>query len=656
MTLNTCDPKTSDSSGRCQASWDGQTLRLDAGTIQRQWASTPYGLRCNALSTHVNNQSNTWVDHTNAAQSDFTLPSHGLSLLAIDQVLIGQGNDNNYTSNYLEIIIDYAGEYGTCRQTIWAWHNIGIRIAFELQMHQGKQEQHLALLEQLQLKHEPNQALLWGYYNDTQNRNTPGTPILKQEHLNQKHWSNDWASGCALLGNEHALIMVKESHKCVNQSGIDSGTFEQDGNQIRLTGWGIPTQEVSAHTPQKSWATWYITADNNESAIASAVRRFDRCRYPCNLETDAYIIANTWGSGEIGDPRPEAPGNASRRAAHEDVVLQEIESCGDLGIDVLQIDDGWQSSDDTTYVPGERGWHPHPDCWPTGWNTAVQASKKHNVRLGLWAAAEEISYDELVSNWTLGDFRQYKLDFAHFNKHEELHAVIDRCRSFITLTNFQCRVNWDVTENLPRFGYYYGRELGAIYLANRKPEKPVSTVYEPWHMLSDVWEMAKFLPIKQFQITCQNPLHTNHSTEAHKHDISYGLAISCVGIPLCFHRTSLYTEEQRNSVRDWLRGYQCHKHNLHLADCEPVGEKPNNKSWTGFHYALQAKNGYLMAFRELHDERPNHGLHVPALANSHLHFHDCHNGKQWEVQVDDSGFIPLAHKTAQASLLYYQKR
>ena len=406
----------------------------------------------------------------------------------------------------------------------------------------------------------------------------------------------------------------------------------------------------------RSWATWYIPAANDKRAIAAACRLFDRTRFPCNLDTDAYVIANTWGSGHFGNPEPDKPGRPERRSARENVVLQEIASCGDLGIDVLQIDDGWQTPADKHWDPGTHGWHPHPQCWPKGWSSAVQAADDAQVTLGLWAPAQEISYDELVSNWQAGGFQQYKLDFAVFKTNTALNAVIDKCRQFISRTGHQTRVNWDVTENPPRFGYYYGRDLGAIFLANRKPDIPESTIYEPWFMLRDVWEMARYLPVKQFQISCQNPLHTDKRTEAHKHDISYGLAISCVGLPLCFHRTSLYTDEQRDSVRNWLRGYQAHKNNLHLSDCEPIGDAPSNASWSGFHYRLDDKRGYFLVFRELHNTETDYQMHVPGFANTQLHLQDCHSGQQWQAALGEESLLALhSDHAARAQLISYSR-
>ena len=80
-----------------------------------------------------------------------------------------------------------------------------------------------------------------GYYNQTQQRNKPETELLREETYAQPRGEIevcDWASiYCAEEGGE-GVCLVKESHKCVNQQGVNTGQFRMDAGGISNTGWG----------------------------------------------------------------------------------------------------------------------------------------------------------------------------------------------------------------------------------------------------------------------------------------------------------------------------------------------------------------------------------------------------------------------------------
>lgn len=110
--------------------------------------------------------------------------------------------------------------------------------------------------------------------------------------------------------------------------------------------------------------------------------RFVVCVYPVGPR-DIYIQANTWGRSQ---GRLE-----HREAASEKNVLTEIDSCADLGIDVLQIDDGWQGD-------GYDSWKPAPQRYPAGWERVRARAEERGVKLGLWMAAMPPGLEDLIRN------------------------------------------------------------------------------------------------------------------------------------------------------------------------------------------------------------------------------------------------------------------
>jgi hypothetical protein len=145
--------------------------------------------------------------------------------------------------------------------------------------------------------------------------------------------------------------------------------------------------------------------------------------------------------------------------------LAELESQADLGIDIQQIDDGWQGHDFKNWRP-IKDFELKPDdaiypqyksdrypVYPNGWDKVRQYAKQKGVKLGLWAAVT-ITAEDLTWNYDHGDFRYYKLDYAHLPTMGEVENLMQRARKLIRHSDHKVRINWDVTERNPRVGYF----------------------------------------------------------------------------------------------------------------------------------------------------------------------------------------------------------
>jgi hypothetical protein len=194
------------------------------------------------------------------------------------------------------------------------------------------------------------------------------------------------------------------------------------------------------------------------------------------------------------------PQRPARDLSAEDIVLKEIDSQADLGIDVQQIDDGWQAPVDGRSWQCEQ-WRPHPEGYPEGWKRVVERAREKGVTWALWAAAQQIPLEDLQRNFDTAGFRHYKLDFANLPDRDAIDALVDKVRAFVGYTGHTVRVNWDVTENPPWYGYFLAREYGLLYLENRKPVWPLSTVYRPHTVLRDTWQLARYIGLNQIQLS-----------------------------------------------------------------------------------------------------------------------------------------------------------
>jgi len=458
-----------------------------------------------------------------------------------------------------------------------------------------------------------------GYYNDTQHRHEPDKHLLREEAV--EPGSIDWASVLCREATHGGIALAKESHKCVNQPGVDTGAFVAGAGGIAVTGWGVGRADLRADEWRWAWATWMVgyalpvgppragrlapvsLADARELGL----KQFERVRYPVRADLDLYSKANTWGSG--------LDGAASMARAAETEVLAEIDSVAELGLDQLQIDDGWQ----TGRMPGrqapEREWVVRPDWYPQGWKNVVDRAREKRVALGIWHAARA-PLAALKHNYDTGHFVGWKLDFANLGQYDGAWSYLAKGRDFVAYTGHRVRVNWDVTENAPRFGYFWAGECGNVWLANRKPQQPANVVPRPWLMLRELWEISRYLNLNKFELPVQNFAMVNRElSDAHLHSDTYATALGLGGIPVFFQTTRLLTPAQRTETKALLEVYKRVRGELFASYILPIGDEPSNAGWSGLQW-VRPDSGefYLLVFRERLNAEPNRTLTLRWLA------------------------------------------
>lgn len=586
-------------------------LEISNGDLYRKWKLTEYGLLTTAITDLKTGQE--WGDLDSNLNCDWELPTDGNptgKLVSIDAI---ESDDEGFTSEHIRIECRFKYDQAQIDliYVLWFYHNVsGMRTQFKVKSLSATAAENWSRQGQPVPKRiDALPATLngftrryFGYYSDTQNRNDPFLDILKEEisehKLRHPEWIT-WANAVCLEDKANGIAMVKESHKCVNHPGHNSGMFVADPeNGMLNTGWGILANEIPTDRFTESWATWLFCWSDADHNRETAFKRFDRLRYPINADRDVYMQANTWGSTSDTE--------SARRAAGEESVLQEIQCCAEIGIDVLQVDDGWQTPDPGSWNPEEGlGWRPHPSVYPDGWRNVVKASNEAGVKLGLWAAAAPISLEELIDNYEKGGFVQYKLDFAHLDSRVKLDELMSKARKFILSAGHQARVNWDLTEINPRYGYFFAREYGTIYLENRKPVGPCSAIYRPDTILRDIWQISKYINLSKFQATYQNiDMTITELSNAKYYTHSYCFAITMMATPLFFQETKYLSEAAKDELRPLIDAYKAVRKEIFAGTSYPIGEKPNGANWTGFqNIDGSGKKGYLTIFRELDNEQ-----------------------------------------------------
>lgn len=628
-------------------------LTVANGLIERQWRWTGKGFLTTRLAS-VSSQK-VWTQAVSSIESDWLLPGYDTpqeaELLSVKSCV---GDDEGFTSEHVAVVAEmaYAAAKIKLRFTVWIYPETpGMRTQLYVKGTQGyDSEAGDAVLmvshrfDFIPVNFDGLRRRMFGYYNETQQRNDTCEDILKEESISHSLKNREfhaWPSVLCLENEQEGIALVNENHKCPNQFGYDCGLFICDADVgLSNHGWGLRANEID-DTWRQAWASWCIVYTQADRGCETALKRFDAARYPLDEGRDIYVQANTWGSSITGEE--------SRLAAIESEVLKELESCADLGIDTLQIDDGWQvAPGHRSHNPEENGWHPHPESYPEGWTNVKKRSQELGVKLGLWAAAMPVSLEELKRNYQEGGFLTYKLDFADLKSNENIRALTQKVRDFIKCTGHAVRVNWDVTEVSRRYGYFFAREYGCLYLANRKPVSPPSTTYRPHTMLRDLWQLSRYINVRKIQGSIQNVDRVNQQlSDANQHPQDYCVAITLMGTPLFFQQTAYYTEEARKQIRPLLAVYKEHQKAIFRGAVYPVGSKPDNYSWAGFqsHNAV-SNSGYLTIFRELNNEEPTFEMKLEFLAGRSLSITNLMDKKQRVVTVGADGMVEFAIEQA----------
>jgi hypothetical protein len=630
-------PKLNEQLGAASVRTKGNGLTVSTGSITRRWQWTGSGFSTVEVLAADGNSVATGAG--GASDWDLGLSGKGrlISLKAF------RDDDEHFTSEHLAVKAEIAyGKTLQLKYVIWAYPGApGLRTQLWLKAPGKVSNLQPGISEQLMLTGALKRATAWGYEAGLKADVTP-YEILKTDSLGADA-SIDLRSGLMCEFDGGGLILVKESHihtKLGKQGrGVATGSFVRRDNHLVVTGLGLTPADVDKDYTF-CWANWIIAYAGGDVDAQLSLKQFDRLRYPVNPGRAVFIMANTWGSEDMKAQ--------CLFKAREENVLKEIESCADLGVELLQIDDGWQ---DKTWAPApsaiatakkvklpkatqpkrkkaKRRKAPAKeaqtdevsghltllngkqvpatyDVYPNGFGKVRKAAKAAGIKLGLWHAWRA-PLGALKRNFDNGDFCAYKLDFAHLGTKADLDGLYYKARSLVEHSGYTVSVNWDVTEPKPRMGFYFGRDCGNLYLTNRKASTVRERVlYNPWQILRDGWELAHYMNLNKIQLTYQNRDLTPETarTDALKYPHDYNMAITLMSSPILFTETQMIKPEARNAIRPLITAFKRERAEMYKGYVFPIGRKPDNAQWTGFqNHNPDTGNGYLTIFRELNSK------------------------------------------------------
>lgn len=583
---------------------------------------------------------------------------------------ITQSDDDGFSSKYLEVVstVNYPAAALVVQHVIWVYPGAtGIRTQLRVKAMDGYKPAGATAADQtvksfggtiirpgarvdlLPLDFSVrNHRRYWGIFNDPGNRLHTSMPMLEEKVIHGfplfQPEAITWASGEAVDFDGAGVMVVKESPKAVNQMAHLTGGFFSGAQGLQVTGWGLAPEEILPDRFRDSWATWTIVYSGDNDGMQRALKEFDAVRYPVMPERDAIILSNTWG--------PANPGGAQFTA--EDVVLKEIPALAELGVDALQIDDGWQKAGGG---PGASNFLPK---YTNGWKDIKAAADKHDIRLGLWVAIRNANLDDLKTDIDQLGYVTWKADFDHLANRGDYEARIAKYRAVMKhawgKTQFTLCPEYDD----PRYGWYYCKEYGSIYFQNIQENLPAHLTFVPFQVLRQHWFMAKYFPSNKLQVMLQNPKRVNAgSSDANQHGHGYCFAMGLPFVPCFFQLAENLDAGGKQEIKAIIAAYKNARADIFTSTTYPIGDEPDNASWTGFQMTSTstANTGHLLVFRELHNPQATAKVRLKFLAGKSLAVTNLLTGENSTLAVAADGTTTFTiPQAADFRLLHYRVR
>ena len=477
---------------------------------------------------------------------------------------------------------------------------------------------------------QPNQRRYFGYYNDPGNRLPQDRPMLEENVVTGypvfQPETIKWASGVAIEygapGNSEGVIMVKESPKTVNHPSWNTGAFFTGPEGIVNTGWGLSAGEIPADRFRDTWASWCIVYSGGNDGLQMALKTFDAARYPVFPARDMFILSNTWG--------PANP--CGNQFAKEDFVLKEIEAEGQLGIDVMQIDDGWQKNA-TTFLPH----------YTHGWKDIKAAADKAGMRMGLWVDIRKGTVPHMFQDLDELGFISWKADFDSLTNRDEYDARLARYREVMKHAWMKTQFTLCPEYNDPRYGWYFAREYGSTYFQNIQEGQLPHLTMVPFQVLRQHWLLSKYLPSNKLQVLLQNPKRVVRPdlSDAREHGHGYCFAMGLPFVP-CFFQSAQYLDDAgKTELAELIKGFKTCREDIFTSTTFPIGDEPCNAAWTGFQMVSTRRDGgHLLLFRERHNTESKNSVKLKFLAGKTLTLTDIlHDVAPRTVAVGADGSV-----------------
>lgn len=374
--------------------------------------------------------------------------------------------------------------------------------------------------------------------------------------------------------------------------------------------WDAET--FALHGDRYPWAV--IGFDGGWMGLTRALHLFQRelrCVVPGR---DGLALSNTWGDRNRD------------QALNESFMLEEIDIASSLGIDVCQIDDGWQRGVTVNSVKARESggvwegyyaanagfWEVHPGRFPNGLSPLVARAAEKQVGLGLWFSPDSSNdfanwrrdvdtvcrlQREFGVNWIKVDGVKSRTRAGEANLRCFFHEALERTGGKLTF-------DLDVTAEI-RPGYFGMPEFGTLFVENRYSDW---RRWWPYATFRNLWELSRAVPPVRLRFECLNPernqdKYGNDPLAPYHYRMDWIFASIMVSSPLLWCELSGLSAKCRAELKEILALWRNFRDELHAGVAWPVGPCPDGTTTSGFFTATTDQSiCHLILLRDLDRE------------------------------------------------------
>ncbi len=428
-------------------------------------------------------------------------------------------------------------------------------------------------------------------------------------------WSKNYQGSIFIVDEftkNQAIMLIKEAPCKIAQTGnSDFDFFFNKYRTVAITGIGLSFDkpfDISSDVPL--YSATVVVGDKN-----SVIKDYHEyyLRGVSKVQRDPQILSNTWGDGHADS------------SICSEFMLKELETAGYLGVDIVQLDDGWQKGHTAgSHVKtggaqiGEGMYDQQKDFWdvrdtfPNGLAPILEKAKELGVEIGLWYscdATDDYKYlqtdiKNVIELYNKHGVSTFKIDGIRIKNKTCENNVYKILSEIQNGTDNKIKINMDITAG-KRFGYLYNREFGNLFLENRFTR---ARTYYPYRTLKNLWELSKYVPTQRFQIEVANvssnlDKYEGDSLAVNSYSQDYAFAVSMVANPLLWMEMQNLSQENKDKLKAIISVYKKERENLTNCFIEPIGESPSGIGFTGFRANDNLGGGYLLLFKEMNEDK-----------------------------------------------------
>lgn len=405
-----------------------------------------------------------------------------------------------------------------------------------------------------------------------------------------------------MISGDECLIVKNAPCRPAYDGKCEADIQIRTNGSIGICGSGINTCELSEDYLYSYSVAIGVCGRNQSNHL---FRQYYKQAYPSKV---TYTMSNTWGDRNCD------------KCICEEFVLQEIERAGQLGLDVVQIDDGWQTGITANSILEKGGcwsggyrnakadfWKIHSEKFPNGFERIIQAASDKKITLGLWFSPDnyqdyeswEADADEILNLYHRYGIRYFKIDGVMIENRICERNLLRLFQKVQRQSDGKIVFNMDITAG-KRFGYLLHREYGDIFVENRYTD---FASYYPHNTLRNLWELSEYIPTCRLQMELLNHKRNQncyHDILAPVHyDADYLFASVMVSNPLLWMEVSGLDADTVKRLAKIIAIYKRYRGNFRTV--YPILEKPTGFSRTGFMIKGETHD-YVLLFRELSEK------------------------------------------------------